>query len=104
VFSTFNNLIGGVYLALMDPYGLTLFDAQTWGFALAFSSTGFLIGGAVVAVRARCEADAHHAAGRDGDGAARRDLHAARVVAALRRRHVDLHGAGSARRGSQGRP
>ncbi|MFD6698028.1 MULTISPECIES: MFS transporter [unclassified Microbacterium] len=49
VFSTFNNLIGGVYLALMDPYGLTLFDAQTWGFALAFSSTGFLIGGAVVA-------------------------------------------------------
>ncbi|WP_336629323.1 MULTISPECIES: MFS transporter [unclassified Microbacterium] len=49
VFSTFNNLIGGVYLALMDPYGLTLFDAQTWGFALAFSSTGFLIGGALVA-------------------------------------------------------
>lgn len=49
VFSTFNNLIGGVYMALMDPYGLTLFDAQTWGFALAFSSTGFLIGGAVVA-------------------------------------------------------
>ena len=49
VFSTFNNLIGGVYMALMDPYGLTLFDAQTWGFALAFSSTGFLIGGALVA-------------------------------------------------------
>ncbi|MFJ4165859.1 MFS transporter [Microbacterium sp. NPDC089698] len=49
VFSTFNNLIGGVYLALMDAYGLTLFDAQTWGFALAFSSTGFLIGGAFVA-------------------------------------------------------
>ncbi|MEJ1088608.1 MFS transporter [Microbacterium sp. Mu-80] len=49
VFSTFNNLIGGVYMALMDPYGLTLFNAQTWGFALAFSSTGFLIGGALVA-------------------------------------------------------
>jgi DHA3 family multidrug efflux protein-like MFS transporter len=49
VFSTFNNLIGGVYMALMDPYGLTLFDAQTWGFALAFASTGFLIGGALVA-------------------------------------------------------
>ena len=49
VFSTFNNLIGGVYLALMDPYGLTLFDAQTWGFALAFASTGFLIGGGLVA-------------------------------------------------------
>jgi DHA3 family multidrug efflux protein-like MFS transporter len=49
IFSTFNNLIGGVYMALMDPYGLTLFDAQTWGFALAFASTGFLIGGGLVA-------------------------------------------------------
>lgn len=49
IFSTFNNLIGGVYMALMDPYGLTLFNAQEWGFALAFSSTGFLIGGALVA-------------------------------------------------------
>lgn len=49
VFSTFNNLIGGVYMALMDPYGLTLFDAQIWGIALAFGSTGFLIGGALVA-------------------------------------------------------
>ncbi|WP_217181147.1 MFS transporter [Streptomyces sp. AC495_CC817] len=49
IFSTFNNLIGGVYMALMDPYGLTLFNAQTWGFALAFASTGFLIGGGLVA-------------------------------------------------------
>jgi len=49
VFSTFNNLIGGVYMALMDPYGLTLFSAQMWGIALAFASTGFLIGGALVA-------------------------------------------------------
>ncbi|WP_375163491.1 MFS transporter [Microbacterium sp.] len=49
IFSTFNNLIGGVYMALMDPYGLTLFDAQTWGFALAFASTGFIIGGGLVA-------------------------------------------------------
>jgi DHA3 family multidrug efflux protein-like MFS transporter len=49
IFSTFNNLIGGVYMALMDPYGLTLFDAQMWGFALAFASTGFLIGGGLVA-------------------------------------------------------
>ncbi len=49
VFSTFNNLIGGVYMALMDPYGLTLFSPQVWGLALAFASTGFLIGGALVA-------------------------------------------------------
>jgi MFS transporter, DHA3 family, multidrug efflux protein len=49
VFSTFNNLIGGVYMALMDPYGLTLFDVQVWGFVLAVTSTGFIIGGLVVA-------------------------------------------------------
>ena len=49
VFSTFNNLIGGVYMALLDPYGLTLFNAQTWGFVLAFASTGFLVGGVLVA-------------------------------------------------------
>ena len=47
-FSTFNNLIGGVYLALMDPYGLTLFSVEVWGFVLALSSTGFIIGGAVI--------------------------------------------------------
>lgn len=49
IFSMFNNFIGGVYMALMDPYGLTLFSAQVWGFALAFASTGFLVGGALVA-------------------------------------------------------
>ena len=28
IFSTFNNLIGGVYIALMDPYGLELFPVE----------------------------------------------------------------------------
>jgi DHA3 family multidrug efflux protein-like MFS transporter len=51
IFSTFNNLIGGVYMALMDPYGLTLFPVQWWGVVLAVSSTGFLIGGGIVASR-----------------------------------------------------
>lgn len=49
IFSTFNNLIGGVYLALMDPYGLELFAVEWWGVVLGVTSTGFLIGGAVVA-------------------------------------------------------
>jgi len=49
VFSTFNNLIGGVYMALMDPYGLTLFSVEMWGVVLGVTSTGFLIGGALVA-------------------------------------------------------
>lgn len=51
LFSTFNNLIGGVYMALMDPYGLTLFDVKIWGLVLGVTSTGFIIGGAIVAKR-----------------------------------------------------
>lgn len=49
IFSTFNNLIGGVYMALMDPYGLTLFSVEMWGIVLGVTSTGFLIGGALIA-------------------------------------------------------
>ncbi|WP_436035370.1 MFS transporter [Microbacterium sp. LjRoot45] len=51
LFSTFNNLVGGVYMALMDPYGLTLFPVEWWGVVLAVSSTGFLIGGGIVAAK-----------------------------------------------------
>lgn len=48
-FSTFNNLIGGVYMSFMDPYGLTLFPVQIWGIVLGITSTGFIIGGLLVA-------------------------------------------------------
>ncbi|WP_431796168.1 MFS transporter [Microbacterium enclense] len=49
IFSTFNNLIGGVYLALMDPYGLQLFSVEAWGLVLGITATGFIIGGGLVA-------------------------------------------------------
>lgn len=49
VFAVFNNLIGGVFMALMDPYGLTLFSVQMWGIMLAITSVGFIAGGLVVA-------------------------------------------------------
>jgi DHA3 family multidrug efflux protein-like MFS transporter len=49
IFSTFNNLIGGVYMALMDPYGLELFPVEIWGVVLGISSTGFIIGGLLIA-------------------------------------------------------
>ena len=48
-FSVFNNLVGGVFMALMDPYGLTLFSVQIWGIMLAISSVGFIAGGLLVA-------------------------------------------------------
>ncbi|GAA2972911.1 DHA3 family multidrug efflux protein-like MFS transporter [Microbacterium terrae] len=49
LFSTFNNLVGGVFMALMDPYGLTLFSVEMWGVVLGATSFGFIIGGALVA-------------------------------------------------------
>lgn len=48
-FSIFNNFIGGVYMALMDPYGLTLFPVQVWGIVLGITSVGFIVGGLVIA-------------------------------------------------------
>ncbi len=49
IFATLNNLIGGVYMALMDPYGLTLFPVEWWGVVLGITATGFIIGGAFIA-------------------------------------------------------
>lgn len=49
LFTTFNNLVGGVFMALMDPYGLTLFSVEWWGIVLGITSTGFIIGGLLVA-------------------------------------------------------
>lgn len=49
VFSTFNNLIGGVYMALMDPYGLELFTVEMWGVVFGVASTGFIVGGLAIA-------------------------------------------------------
>ncbi|MFZ1301299.1 MAG: MFS transporter [Candidatus Microsaccharimonas sp.] len=51
IFSTFNNFIGGIFMALMDPYGLNLFSVQVWGIVLGITSTGFIIGGIIIAKR-----------------------------------------------------
>ncbi|MET3370458.1 MFS transporter [Arthrobacter sp. M2012083] len=48
LFSTFNNFIGGVYMALMDPYGLEMFSVEMWGVVFAIGATGFIVGGALV--------------------------------------------------------
>jgi DHA3 family multidrug efflux protein-like MFS transporter len=49
LFSTFNNFLGGVFMALMDAYGLSLVSVEVWGFIWAFLSTGFIVGGLVIA-------------------------------------------------------
>lgn len=48
-FSMFNNFIGGSYMALMDPYGLTIFSVEMWGIVFGVAGTGFVIGGLVIA-------------------------------------------------------
>ncbi|MGJ3191952.1 MFS transporter [Paenarthrobacter sp. FR1] len=48
LFSTFNNFIGGVYMALMDPYGLEMFSVEIWGTVFAVGATGFIVGGALI--------------------------------------------------------
>ncbi|WP_231915972.1 MFS transporter [Microbacterium karelineae] len=47
-FTMLNNFIGGVYMALMDPYALELMSVQAWGVWFAVASTGFIVGGTVI--------------------------------------------------------
>lgn len=49
LFTTLNNLFGGVEMALMDPYGIDLFGVQGWGIWFAVASTGLFVGGGVIA-------------------------------------------------------
>ena len=48
-FHTFNNFLGGIFMALMDAYGLLLMSVQVWGALWGFLSLAFIFGGLVVA-------------------------------------------------------
>lgn len=48
-FSTFNNFLGGVFMGLMDAYGLSLVSVQVWGVLWAVLSCGFIVGGLLIA-------------------------------------------------------
>ncbi|MCF0063090.1 MFS transporter [Dyadobacter chenwenxiniae] len=48
-FNTFNNFLGGVFMSLMDAYGLSLVTVQVWGILWGVLSLGFIVGGLVVA-------------------------------------------------------
>ena len=47
-FAAFNNLLAGVFMALMDAYGLTLVSVETWGFLFGGISLAFIGGGLIV--------------------------------------------------------
>lgn len=50
-YSTFNNFLGGVFMALMDAYGLSLVSVQVWGMLWGVLSLGFIVGGLFIAKR-----------------------------------------------------
>lgn len=48
-FSTFNNFLGGVFMALMDAYGLSMMEVQQWGLLWGVVSLAFIASGIVIA-------------------------------------------------------
>ncbi|HKX73160.1 MAG TPA: MFS transporter [Candidatus Saccharimonadales bacterium] len=48
LFTTFNNFLGGIFMALMDPYGLSLVSVQSWGLIWGLATTGFIVGGIII--------------------------------------------------------
>lgn len=45
LFTTFNNFLGGVFMSLMDAYGLSLVSVQLWGIIWGVLSISFIFGG-----------------------------------------------------------
>src|SRR5690606_21603331 len=48
LFTTFNNFLGGIFMALMDAYGLSLVKVQTWGLLWGLISVAFILSGIVI--------------------------------------------------------
>ena len=48
-FHTFNNFLGGIFMSLMDAYGLLLVSVQVWGALWGVLSLAFIVGGVIVA-------------------------------------------------------
>ena len=49
LFACFNNFLGGVFMALLDAYGLSLVSVEVWGLLFGVISTAFIISGIVIA-------------------------------------------------------
>lgn len=47
-FTTFNNFLGGVFMSLMDAYGLSMVSVQMWGVIWGVLSSAFIVGGLVI--------------------------------------------------------
>ena len=49
LFATFNNFLGGIFMALLDAYGLSLVSVETWGLLFGVLSTAFIFSGTLIA-------------------------------------------------------
>ena len=49
--AAFNNLVAGVFMALVDPYGLNLVSVEQWGILWGVISLAFIAGGVLVSRR-----------------------------------------------------
>lgn len=49
LFATFNNFLGGIFMALLDAYGLSLVSVEVWGLLFGVLSTAFIISGLIIA-------------------------------------------------------
>lgn len=48
LFATFNNFLGGIFMALLDAYGLGLVSVEVWGLTFAVLSSALILGGMAV--------------------------------------------------------
>ena len=49
LFAALNNFLGGIFMALLDAYGLSLVSVEVWGLLFGVLSTAFIISGLVIA-------------------------------------------------------
>jgi DHA3 family multidrug efflux protein-like MFS transporter len=47
-FACFNNFLGGVFMALLDAYGLSMVSVEVWGLTFGALSTAFIISGIII--------------------------------------------------------
>lgn len=48
LFACFNNFLGGVFMALLDAYGLSMVSVEVWGLTFGALSTAFILSGIVI--------------------------------------------------------
>ncbi|ODT72934.1 MAG: multidrug transporter [Pelagibacterium sp. SCN 63-23] len=47
-FACFNNFLGGIFMALLDAYGLSLVSVEVWGLLFGVLSTAFIASGIII--------------------------------------------------------